>query len=410
MDFATAQRYLNDPAYHWEKLRHLKPFLLNAVRHKNSKVVAAFVNHKVWGREYCSKDTIETVANSHWNEGWDLLSEHFVRDSGVLGDCLVAARPNPTLFQSTLDQFWNFYAQVPLRGKKRNAFFAGVYQIQLMAIRFNDYDLYLQCKNAYANHNVNPNSLMGASSLIETARKYMCCWAVEDLMRSSDQPLHCLQSFLYTQSLMVEDHQLLKLCRTLLEVSTSPKTDRMELVNLLFIHNVVERPGFNEMCKEIDQLRVNSDQTVYAEEVFHVAYEAHHKGLMDYADALYWCTKVWRQRIDEPATGSTQLYEMLGKLLVDSAKSDNWALVKNIAQQCPDTYQIVLKHVLNHSMEPYGGTANSVDAALHNVNDATDQCIVGSSHTTPSVVAYREKLRLQQVVGEQPATKRRNKI
>lgn len=409
MDLATAQSYLNNPKYAWEKLRHLQPFLLNAVRNKNMKVVAAFLNHKLWGDAYCSKDTIETMAHSHWKDGWDLLSSKCSLNDTTLELCLAAARANPELFQSTLDQFWKAYADVSPRSKKIRQFIAGVHKIQLAAIRFNDCDLYHLCKNAYASHNISfKNS--DSTSLIDAARKHMCCWAVDDLMRSSGQPLHHLQSFLYIQSFMVEDNDLLKLCRTLLEVSTSPETERTQLVNALFTHKVVERPIFNQLCKEIDQLRLSDEKTVYSADIFYSAVEAHCKGNMEYTDALYWCAKVWQQRIDQPATGSSELYTMLGRLLVESAKSNNWALVKTLSQQFSDTYEILVKHVFNGTLETYGGNHNTIDQILHNVDDATDLSIAKSSYTTTAVDAYREKLRLQHAVGASFSVKRGKKI
>lgn len=219
MDLACVRSYLNTPKITWEKLRHLRPFLLSAVRNKDIKIVEEFLNHKMWGKAYCDGGLIEAVAHSQWKDGWDLVVKKSLNDDKALAACLISIRPNPKLFNEVLDHYWSAYTDVPLRSKKIERFLLGVHQIALAAIRFNNPELYNVCKTKSAPYVKGNSHWQMSIDFSQAVSKYMCCWALDDIMRSSGQPHHFLAQFLKTNSFIVDTQQLLKLCHTLLEIS-----------------------------------------------------------------------------------------------------------------------------------------------------------------------------------------------
>lgn len=401
MDLATVRSYLNDPKTRWEKLRHLRPVLLDAARNKNMKVVSEFLNHKVWGKEYCDDKLIETVAQSQWKDGWDLVVQKSVDNDKVLA-CLIAIRPNPERFNEVLDNYWKVYTDVKPRSKKMDRFLSGVHQIALAAIRFNDPDLYQQCKTKSAPYG-NRYNWIPSMDLSKDISKYMCCWALDDLMRSSGHPHHFLAQFLSAHSFVADTKKLLALCHTLLEISPPSSEDPHKLINTLFEHTLVHNPIFNTLCKQIDAKRQAQDPTIYSSDVFEVAYRSYFDKHMTFDDAAYWCGQVWNQRIAVPATGANLLLDMLTGLLNASADAHDWSLVTDLAQRFPDTYDVLIDQFLQ-----YVADTSTVDQLIGAVNDTTDQAILKSQHNSPSLEAFRQKTKLTTAI-ELPSTGQRSK-
>lgn len=404
MDFSRLQSYLNDPKKSWEHLRHLKPVLLNAVRNKNMKVVAEFLNNKTWGVAYHSEDLVQTMANSHWPEGWDLLIKKAIKDGTLLGHCLDASRPNPKMFERTLNEFWSAYTNVSPRTKKHQKFLSGAHQIVLSAIRFNDHELYMVCKEKLKGVGYNKDHM--SPEYLDAARRFMCCWAIDDLMRSSTQPHHYLDSFLKLNSFTVDDQDLLQLCQTLLDVSPKESSAPYELVNSLFNNGVAYFPVFLQLCNKIDENRPASDGTLYSPEIFKVGYSAYFAGNMSKEDAIYWCSRVWQQRIDNPSSGAGALGQMLNSLLNASAAANRWDLVLHFVNHFSEEYDILIDQIVR-SGKPERWT---VDKMLHNISEKTDHVILKSTYVSPIIQALREKVQLEEHIGTQSSIKRSKKI
>lgn len=404
MNFAALQLYLNDPKKSWEHLRHLKPVLLNAVRTKNMKVVSEFLNHKTWGTAYHSEDLAQTMANSNWPDGWIFLTKKALKDDSFLPHCLNAARANPKVFEHIVGEFWREYANVSPRTKKQQRFFNGVHQIVLAAIRFNDYDLYMVCKDKLkvSGH----NKYYMSPDYLDAARRSMCCWAIEDLMRSSTQPYQYLDSFLKINAFTVDDQDLLRLCQTLLQISPKESAEPYNLVNSLFNYGVASIPVFLQLCKQIDGQRPATDGTIYSPEIFKIGYSAYFEDKISQEDAIYWCARVWEQRIEHPSTGAGALGQMLNWLLNASAAAGKWELVLHLADQFSDTYDILIDQIVR------GGKPErvTVEKMLGAINEKTDQVVLKSSYNSPAIQSLREKLRLEQQIGIQSTIQRSKKL
>lgn len=413
MDIATVQSYLNDKNRSWEHLRHLIPVLLDAVRHKNMPMVAGFLNNKKWGSAYCCKDVVRTLADSHWPEGWELISKKSVHDSNILHECLTAVRSNPTLFGNTLQQFWSEYSTVSPRTQKAKRFYAGVQEIAMAAIRYNDQALYSLCKNTLQSHAGSAGPIWDVNEQMQCANKYMCCWVVKDFIQSSRQPinaLHFFQSFLQKNSFTAPEDQLIAMGNMVVDLAQNDHDSLPQILNVVFSHQLVRHPEFNNLCKKIDHMfdpnkRTGYSTRMYSKEVFDHTIDAYFSNTMNYVDAQYWCATVWQQRLDHPESGAGELADMLEGLLIASAKHNQWDLLKDLSERFSAEYSIVLQQ----SLHRYSVT-DVVDAMLHQVNDATDQAIAQSGHTTAKVESYRQKLKLNAVVNTPNTPRKRQKI
>lgn len=405
MDLATALSLLNNPKHSWDTLQHITPALLDAVRHKNIKMVAAFLNHKIWGEHFYSLELTNTMFAQHWPEGWDVLVQKALGHDKLLGMALTSSRPNFKLFETIIEQFWNAYSVAPApRTKKHQKFVSGVHQIMLTAVQFNDYDLYVLCKNKIALTSQTDNR-QWSFGLAEQAGKYMCFWAIDDVIRFSGQGLYNFSSFLRNHSFAIDEQKLLQLCTTLWDVSKTQNFNAQDIVNLIFKEGMAYSPIFNEFCKEIDQ-RPTKNSTVYSKDVFETAYTAHFDGSMNYDDAIYWINRVWQQRIDTPSLGAGELEGMLVKLLNASAVSNQWELVVHLSEQFSDTYEILIRDIVKWTRIELSTAENIV----HNINDCTNAAVLESTYTSPTICALREKIRLEHEIGAVSPVKRGKKL